>query len=285
MKLAVDMCRRLASIDPAWWTGRVNRPFFIVGCGRSGTTLLNSLFDAHPEVANFPSEANQLWHPHLYPWHKATIDAPPFWVDAHAFTRASLAGRTKRADLGIAGTFGAFQTLARRPVFLHKSVMITFMLDRVLEIFPDARFIHLPRDGRAVALSCLVKDRAKLAHPRYRERGYVYDDGDLLELYIRHWQDHVRAIAEADARMSLRERGRLFELSYEELCADPHAGLARLAAYMGISAAAFAAADVSAVRSANGKARRDLPAPMVERLTHAASWALAELGYGDEIAA
>ena len=32
----------------------LSQPLFIVGPGRSGTTLLSTLLDAHPEIAIFP---------------------------------------------------------------------------------------------------------------------------------------------------------------------------------------------------------------------------------------
>jgi hypothetical protein len=261
----------------------VRRPHFIVGCGRSGTTLLSDLFDGHPEVASFPSEANELWHPRLYPWHSSRLDVPPFFVDPHRFTQASLRDRTAEDDLRLKAAFGAFQTLVRRPVFLNKSVMVTFMIDRIVELFPDARFIQLHRDGRAVALSWVKKEARKLEHPRYRDYGIDAGDRELMEVYIRYWQAHVLHIDEAVERLGLRRDGRYFEMSYEGLCAEPVGELTRLADFMGISPGPFTSADLTHIRNMNHKAQAEL-GDALGPLTEAGRDALTAKGHGPEIA-
>jgi len=265
------------------FAGRVRNPVFIVGCGRSGTTLLNHLFDQHPEVANFPSEANELWHPRLYPWHESKVDAPPFFIDPVGFTRTSLALRTAADDRRLLGTFGAFQTVSRRPVFLNKTVMVTFMLDKVVELFPSARFVHLYRDGRAVALSALKKERDKLTRPRYVQQGHVFDDDGFLRLYVAHWQEHILALDEADRRLGLRRDGRLYELGYEELCRDPRAALTGLARFLGVSAQPFVAGDLGKIENTNYKARGALSGDALVRMSDAGARGLSMKGYGAEI--
>jgi Sulfotransferase family len=281
-RIPVRAVTRLGALRPEWFARRVRRPHFIVGCGRSGTTLLSDLFDGHPEVASFPSEANELWHPRLYPWHSSELDVPPFFVDPHGFTEASLRDRTPKDDLRLKAAFGAFQTLVRRPVFLNKSVMVTFMIDRIVELFPDARFIQLHRDGRAVALSWVKKEARKLEHPRYRDYGIDGDDRELMETYIRYWQAHVLHIDEAVERLGLRRDGRYFEMSYEGLCAAPQAELGRLADFMGIAAGPFTEADLSHIRNMNHKAQAEL-GDALGPLTEAGREALAAKGHGAEV--
>src|SRR5687767_8932943 len=65
---------------------RVRRPIFIIGCARSGTTLVNSLFAAHPEVAVW-SEANDVWDPSWYPWRDSGSARPPLELEPQEFTR------------------------------------------------------------------------------------------------------------------------------------------------------------------------------------------------------
>ncbi len=56
--------------------GRVGRafiheeitPFFIIGTGRSGTSLLVKIMESNPSLSGFPGEANELWHPTLEPF-------------------------------------------------------------------------------------------------------------------------------------------------------------------------------------------------------------------------
>jgi LPS sulfotransferase NodH len=273
----------LAAVAPRWFAQRVRRPYFIIGCGRSGTTLLNDLFEAHPEVAVFPSEANEWWHPRLYPWHVSRLEAPPFFVDARQFTDASLHNRTEADDLKLKAAFGAFQTFARKPVFLNKTVMVTFMVDKILELFPDAHFIHLYRDGRAVALSWVKKDARKLRHPRYLAYGLDRDDSALMKMYISHWQDHIMELERAVKRLGLRDDGRYHEMSYERLCSSPAAELARLADFMKISSAPFVSADLSRIRNMNEKARGELTDALAT-LTEAGREGLSAKGYGPQLA-
>ncbi len=47
---------------------RVQDPFFIIGTGRCGTTLLVKILKTHPGLSAFPGEANELWHPKLEPF-------------------------------------------------------------------------------------------------------------------------------------------------------------------------------------------------------------------------
>ncbi len=273
----------MARIRPSYFAARVSRPTFIVSSGRSGTTLLNALFDRHPEVANYPTEANELWHPQLYPFATSKVDAPPFWLDAEAFTRASLTHRTARDELHLKACFGAYQTLQRADVFLNKTVMVTFMLDHVVELFPDARFIHLFRDGRAVAASWVIKDREKLQAGAYQRRGITYTDEQLLERYAAHWQQHVLALEASAARHRWRERGMLHELSYEQLCAEPRRELAALARFMGVAEAPFLEAELDGIKDTNFKSRATVNGPTLERVNQLAAEALALKGYGVDI--
>ena len=52
-------------------------PIAIVGTGRCGSTLLVRILESHPEIAAWPGEANELWHPNSYPWAQRAIDTPP----------------------------------------------------------------------------------------------------------------------------------------------------------------------------------------------------------------
>jgi hypothetical protein len=255
-KLVVEVSRRLGGLRQEYFASRVRSPYFIVGCGRSGTTMLNDLFDHHPSVANYPTEANELWHPRMYPWHESTVETPPFFVDAKQFTERSLAQRTPTDDLRLRATFGAYQTLARRPVFLQKTVMVSFMLDKILELFPDARFVQLVRDGRSVALSWVVKERAKLKQPRYSR--YSFDEAELLAVYAKHWQDNILAMDDAVARLGLAAR--YHELRYEDLCANPTGELTSLARFLDVAPEPFLGERSAHIKTTNEKARAIDPA-------------------------
>ena len=81
---------------------------------------------------------------------------------------------------------------------------------RLAELFPEADFVHLVRDGRDVAASFL-------------ELGWA---GSIEEAAL-HWKLRVRRGRRAGARLPA---GRYHELRYEELVADPEPSLRRLCA-------------------------------------------------------
>ena len=281
-RFVVGVSRRLGSLREHFFANRVKQPYFIVGCGRSGTTMLNALFDRHPSVANFPTESNELWHPRMYPWHESAIDSPPFFLDAREFTARSLAQQTADDHVTLRATFGAYQTLTRKPVFLAKTVMVAFMLDRLLETFPDARLIQVVRDGRAVALSWIVKEREKLTHPRYAPR-YKFDEDQLLDIYARHWQDNILAMDEAVERLRLAKTGRYHEFTYEDLCADPTKQLTALAGFLGISPAPFLGDASAHIKNTNKKAASSITGDRLRALNETIAEGLRRKHYGPEI--
>lgn len=141
-------------------------PFFIVGSGRSGSTLLQVLLDAHPNIA-IPPESQ------IYDSFGSV-----FWTygdlrdraNRRRFIRALLGdvfigtwhlnatvndveARLKRADRG--GIIDALFTLyAERSGAVRwgdKTPEHVSHLAEIIRDFPDARLIHLVRDGRDVA--------------------------------------------------------------------------------------------------------------------------------------
>ncbi|MEA2451759.1 MAG: hypothetical protein QOG04_469 [Actinomycetota bacterium] len=137
-------------------------PFFIVGSARSGTTLLRLILNAHKDVA-VPPESRfvvELWngqdsvdvddlltrlssHKRFQTW-----DIP---VDA---VRQELptTERVSYAD-AIRATYAAYAHANGKSLWGDKTPRYVENLDLLARLFPDARFIHLIRDGRNVALS------------------------------------------------------------------------------------------------------------------------------------
>jgi hypothetical protein len=137
---------------------------FVVGVGRSGTTLLRLMLDAHPELA-IPPET------HFIP---ALIKAAEQGkTRPRQFLRVVTAER-RFGDFGInpddllerwrelrpldaADAIRAFFELyaeqAGKPRWGDKTPGYTIQMERIAGTLPEARFIHLVRDGRDVALS------------------------------------------------------------------------------------------------------------------------------------
>ncbi len=253
---------------------------FIIGCARSGTTLLTQLLSQHQAVANW-SEANDVWDPQGYPWRDSACQTPPIEFDPVAFT-ARWVRDTQPRRAEVVATFGAYQWLTRKPFFLNKSPLNTFRIPELLDLFPDARFIHMIRDGRAVAHSYTRKQ-----HDTMQEFPAPYQAMDLdfpfetLALKLAtFWKMNLEEVARQDETLHLSERDRLIELTYEDLCADTMGSLDRLCDFFGLAPGQFdPPVDPSQIKNQNHKWAAGFEADLVARLVAAMEPVLSQRGY------
>jgi hypothetical protein len=275
--------RIMASVLPSQMEPRVANPVFFIGSGRSGTSTLARLLGSHPDVAVFPHEANELWHPGLYPWFRSQRETLPLWRDPYAFTAASLRRRTAADDQRLKALLGSYQRLFRRHYVVNKSVMITFMIPYVLELFPDARFIHLVRDGRAVALSFAKMERRKIdRHPApYRKSGLDCSLKTLIDDFARHWRQHIAEVETQRRVLNLDSGRRIHELRYEDLCANPRSELTSLARFLKVEPEGFDTRRYAAIENRNYKFRDELDDATVQRISGLMQPELLQKGYGD----
>lgn len=134
---------------------------FIVGVSRSGTTLLRLMLDAHPDLAippetHFVPEAAKCADAGAF---VETLASHPRWrdhgLDAEGFRRRvdeirpfDPAEALRTFYLAYAERLGKRRWGDKTPRYLREMPLIERML-------PEARFVHLIRDGRDVALSGL----------------------------------------------------------------------------------------------------------------------------------
>ena len=147
----------------------ISAPFpFIVGCGRSGTTLVRALLDAHPELA-VPFES---YFPVWFGRHRERYERPEGFavarflddVLAHeSFTRWGLDHARVRAAIteaaptnfpdAIRSCFAEYARAQGKPRYADKTPIFILQIPVLAEMFPESRFVHVVRDGRDVALS------------------------------------------------------------------------------------------------------------------------------------
>jgi hypothetical protein len=137
-------------------------PFFIVGSARSGTTLLRLMLNAHPQVAVPPESrfVTELWTG------AREIEAGAFLESLGAHERFNawelpiedvareLGGRAALpyAD-AIASVYRAYAKARGKGRWGDKTPRYVEHIPFLAGLFPRARFVHLVRDGRNVALS------------------------------------------------------------------------------------------------------------------------------------
>ena len=190
-----------------------NPPIFIVGHARSGTTWLFDIVSSHPEVAGVFETWMFTQSNGFAPLLKA------HWGDGMLATRESVIGR--HPGLGqLITREEAFETVRSisldwlgralddgQRFVLEKGPMDYDVVD---ELFPDARYIHIMRDGRDVAVSMHEASRSwapeMLPHV-----------GSSLTGSAALWEEELTRIRRFGARVP----NRFFELRYEDLRADP----------------------------------------------------------------
>jgi hypothetical protein len=121
----------------------IRAPIIVVGTHRSGTTLLGRAIGTHPDVAYW-EEPREVWSwgHHSRPDDLLTADMVSPRIAAHVKRR-----------------FGRFLEQSGRSRFAEKTPSNCLRLEFIREIFPDARFLHIFRDGRAVVHSTDVMTR------------------------------------------------------------------------------------------------------------------------------
>jgi hypothetical protein len=110
---------------------------FIVGSPRSGTTILGELLDKHDQISQ--------WYEPYFVWDRFFRTAPD---DERTGADASPEIRK-----WINRNFSDYRSKKKCSVLIDKSPRNSLKIPFILKIFPQAKFIHLLRDGRDVTLS------------------------------------------------------------------------------------------------------------------------------------
>lgn len=198
-------------------------PVFLVGAGRSGTTWLQMLLTQHPAVASAP-ETN------LFAGYVSLMSHR--W-DMEAEFREATKGRTGLHGLISRDEFLASSArplvdlvlgriLARKPgaaVVLEKTPDHVLNVPLILELLPNARFIHIIRDPRAVVAS--LRAAGKGWGKSWAPRGAAAS--------AMRWKESVKA---GLAISSFTPN--YYELKYESLSTDTVSQLYRLFRWLDI---------------------------------------------------
>jgi hypothetical protein len=204
-------------------------PFF-VGCGRSGTTLLRAMFNAHPAMA-VPDEVAfiiRYSRPHRaleYGWPRRFEAArcADLIVADSSFRRWALTESEAREALrdpppasfpaAIRRLYGRVAALQQKTRYADKTPMHVLHLRRLGRLFPEARFVHIIRDGRDVALSYATTEWG----PQTVEESAV------------RWRRSVQRGRRDGQRLG---PGRYREVRYEALVAEPESELRILCGFL-----------------------------------------------------
>lgn len=243
-----------------------DRLVFVVGSPRSGTTFLAGAIGSLPgfvdlgEVAPLKAAVPEL----------AALDPPE-------------AARRLRRILAVArrvGLVGAVRPVEQTPELAH-------LVDVIPLAYPQAKIVHIVRDGRDVVCSLLEKPWLRQAQTRADDAGISYGS------YARFWVEPERRNefeTATDARRAAwawrryvtaahSARAHMLELRYEFLAEDPGGVAHALAVHLGASEEALSEALRPVHSSSIGRHRDDLDEEQLTDVLAEAGDLLRELGY------
>jgi hypothetical protein len=294
------------------------RPILIGGDGRSGTTLLSVILDSHPDLSVGP-ELHFNGPPNLGPYIIECLDLldagdprvhgkglnenPEFKKGVQFVRRVDRAGVSAPdlRELIVATTTQTGTDLSELPDrcrlvramgeltcarestvrWGYKIMRSIKWIDRYYEVWPNAAFIHIIRDGRDVAASQLTE---------YGSWGY-----DDIQTAARGWTGVIDK-----TRKAKPEGARLYEVRYEDIVLSPEKTLRALLEFLevewnpvvlqheGVQHAFFESSVAHPSReqtkkpinaSAIGRYRRDLTPEQIEGFEDIARDRLKEFGY------
>jgi len=193
-------------------------PFFIVSSGRAGTTLLCALLNASGEV-HIPPESDFIARAYPFYNHRSSFTEEDYRKLSRIFFKTSQSAwkldeatlfnvlkEKKPQSFGeinslIYNTFlmkanaGKAQWGIKRPVLIAS-------IDRIRSVFPDAKIIHIVRDGRDVALS----------YKSVHDVGQKFGPKSIFTCAL-YWADGLKRIDEVSGNFVL-------EIRYEDLLTD-----------------------------------------------------------------
>lgn len=238
----------------------VDRPIFILGTGRCGSSYLYQLLGYHPDLA---------WLSH----YTSYLPGGGWWAAlSRVHDLPGLAGWLPQAESRLVpqptenyrllrqatdGVFTLPRRLTRADVTPEARRRLRDLVDRhtraqgkprfalkytgfprlayLDEIFPDARFVHVRRDGRAVASSLVAVDWWAgegswgwgEMRPEFAAE-YEASGKNPLILSSIYWKTLMDYLAEARRDVPA---DRLLDLRYDTLIADPVAGMRQVAEF------------------------------------------------------
>jgi len=248
------------------------RVAFLVGAGRSGTTLLYKLLCLHARIAFISNYDNRMpWLPSglfsrlvanrteskLNAWFnrggnayflkrpllKKMFPTPVEGESVYAACGVPLfpeeGAKLEAASCEcLRNRFESIRHTSRSDIVLSKRTANNRRIPLLHGVFPQARYIHLIRDGREVAHS--------LSRVEWWDKHTLWWDGrtpeqleksgdERLSICAKNWALEMKALSEGLASVP---DGQILEIRYEQLLSQPDIQLDRIIAFLGLSVTA-----------------------------------------------
>ena len=209
---------------------QLDRPFLIVSSASSGSTLLSVLLDRHPLIACGPELSifnKSRFYQHfdvvrdrLGQWIERGLSTDgqaeyrDFFFNLNSYywdteTLVELANDSSNHREFLDQFFAAYLQKRGKIIWGEKTGSNAYCVEQFLSLYPDARVVHLVRDGRDVVCSLMGRS-------------------DSPYHAVSHWLYNVSAC------VALRGKRSYLEVRYEDLVSNPNRELERICSHIGV---------------------------------------------------
>ena len=215
-----------------------DRPIFVVGAPRSGTTLLQRMLRSHPRISS-PTGESHFFIPlfrdattfgdltqrkNLRSLLRRMYEINPNFLDTDLhgmqFDIEALADEFHDAGhCSVPAVIGALFSKNAigegKARWLDKTPYYVLHIPTILQMYPQAQFVHIIRDGRDVVLS-MIDRRHDLAVYN------IYHGAKMWQQYIEAGREHAKTL----------RTDQYFELRYEDILSDPSISMRELCNFL-----------------------------------------------------
>ena len=255
----------------AWPRLRLDRPIFVVGVPRSGTSIFVRNFARHHDLAHW-SEAPTMWDARY-----RARDTDHRWTEEQA---------TESVIRRIENNFAYYTKWKDKSRFVNKHPRNSLRIPFLMAGWPDAHIICVQRDPHAVVWSLVCRTRKEQWRSKYPLGQFVRPPGwreiDAIPDIVERFARAVAATHETlrdDLDRCVPECQRHI-VRYEDLAADCRATLARVWKSCGLSLDEETLSEVpDQLTNMNIKWRRDMNPADIATMTPIVEPMLSDLGY------
>ncbi len=211
---------------------------FIVSSGRSGTTLLTSILNASEQIY-IPYESDFVARAYPFYSNRTQFTKDDYkrlfqifelsakedgWGMSEEYVVSYLNEMAPKTFADVNATiYEAFHKQEGTDHLLWgiKAPVLIASLDRIRDVFPEAKIVHVIRDGRDVYLS--YKKVHETSTVKFGPKGVIEN-----ALY---WIDGLRRIEDF---MKLNSENQIYEIRYDDLVSSPTSCLKQLCEFLGL---------------------------------------------------
>lgn len=213
---------------------------FIIGCGRSGTTILGKMIQKHKEVI-YLNEPRYMWmacFPETDIWSKfAPANGGRLFID---HLKKNCTGRTKLIRI-----FSFLRSINKSNVLVEKLPANCFRLRFINKLFPHSRYIYIHRNPNEVAKSiekmCVNTQWYGFNNYKWHQFIDYYSNRMMKAQKLNGLNDYERGLIEwfisnyeVNRFLDTIDDDRLLMLDYSQLVSKPDVTYEKISEFIGV---------------------------------------------------